>query len=744
MGVVSFPGRMSSRFLRLVAVLGITCFLVQAAALSADFPVREIRSSQDTNHASIQVHLDQRASFTIPKFITGKFAEHLGFNIYHGMDAQILLNPAFAEYPFWNGQMTPDGVTAFQTDETRIADEVRRLAKRFGWPEPQLNSLVRDRTDAMACFWTRMGSRENVEVSPEIGPSGGRAQRIAVKDAGEGVAQWAFLPLHRQRQFDFEVIARSPEIRSLTVALWSRNSQKPIASAKLASVSTNWSKLAGKLAVPADLPSGESYKLTVVADSPGQFVLAGVSLWPSDHVHHADPDIVRFLKESKLPILRWPGGNFVSTYHWEDGIGPVERRPTRPNLAWGGIEPNTFGTDEFVTYCRDLGCEPMICINAGSGSPEEAARWIEYCNGPATSLMGRLRAANGHPEPYGIKHWEVGNELWGHWQMDWTTAAGYVDRFKQFAPAMLGADSNITLYACGAPAMSGKKWNDTVIAGTGFQRITDHPLIGGGVPPSVEAIDVYRDFMAVPEVLQQKWASLRDDMRQGGIQDPKLAVTELQLFAHIGRRTDTNAPVRLRAEQLPGQGSITEAIYDVLIYHAALRLGTFVEMITHSATVNHGGGLRKDRERVWAAPCYYAQAAFADFAEATPVSITIESSMEQAPMVLPDLQHATQNVSFSTLDALAAVGKDGALLLSLVNRGTAEEPLHARLDLGSFKAGDTAKVRTLSASAPWEGNSLENPEMIRPVDAAAPVKENKVDLDIPRYSVLRVRVPAAE
>ncbi len=85
---------------------------------------------------------------------------------------------------------------------------------------------------------------------------------------------------------------------------------------------------------------------------------------------------MRLLKESKLPILRWPGGNFASTYHFKDGIGPAENRPTLPNYAWGQVENNLFGTDEFILFCRAVGCEPMICINAGSGTPEEAAHWV--------------------------------------------------------------------------------------------------------------------------------------------------------------------------------------------------------------------------------------------------------------------------------------------------------------------------------------------------------------------------------
>jgi alpha-N-arabinofuranosidase len=718
-------------------------FLLPEAVPAGEGALRETRDGSAPNRATIHVHAGERSFAPIPKEITGKFAEHLGFNIYHGMSAQILHNPTFAEYPFWNGRMTPDGVTEFQVDETKIADELRGQARRFGWPDTELADLVRARADALACFWTRVGGKDDVQFSPDTGPYGGRAQRVQVKKAGQGIAQWTWLPLHRQRQFEFEVMARSFEVKSLSVSLSRGTNEQPFASACITPLSTNWQTYTGRLVVPSDSPAEDPYRLTVTADTPGQFVVRHVFLRPADAIQGADPDVVRFLRESHLPILRWPGGNFVSTYHWEDGIGPVEQRPTRPNYAWGAIEPNTFGTDEFMAFCQAVGCEPMICINAGSGTPEEAARWIEYCNGPASSAMGRLRAAQGHAEPFHVKYWEVGNELWGHWQMRWTTAAGYVDRFKQFSAAMMAADPSIKLYACGAPAMSGKAWNDTLITGAGasLHAITDHPLIGGGVSPAATPLEVYRDFMAVPEVLQQKWSALRDDMRHGGVESPSLAVTELQLFAHIARPSDTNVPVHLTWEQFPGQGSITEAIYDVLIYHAAIRLTPFVEMVTHSATVNHGGGLRKEHEHVWANPCYYAQSAFAAFAGAIPVPIEIESAVEEAPMVLPDLKNASKNVSFRSVDALAAMGGDGGLLLSIVNRSSSNEPFHITVDIQDFKPANEAELRTLAADAPWDGNSLDQPARIHPVDSSIPLRDGKLELDVKPFSVLRVRLP---
>lgn len=714
-----------------------------SGAEAADFHLRQLRETSDPTRALIRVHAGDRSTFPIPRAITGKFAEHLGWNIYNGMDAQILRNPTFAEYPFWTGQMSPDGVTKFHADDQRINEELRRQTARFGWPESQRDGLVQARADGLASFWTRVGSAREVVVSPDTGPYGGRAQRVDVQAAGQGIAQWTWLPLHRQRRFEIEVMARSPGLRNLTVALSNRDASKPLASAKLAGLSADWAKLKGELTLPADAPAEGSYKFSLTSETPGEFVVRHVFLRPADHIHGADPDVVKFLKESNLSLLRWPGGNFVSTYHWEDGIGPVEQRPTKPNYAWGAIEPNTFGTDEFIAFCRAVGCEPMICVNAGSGTPAEAARWIEYCNGPANSPMGRLRAANGHPEPFAIRHWEVGNELWGRWQMFWTTAQGNVDRWQQFSKAMLAADPGILLYACGAPAMWGKEWNDTLVsaAGASIRSITDHPLIGGNVGPSTDPLDVYRDFMAVPEVLQQKWAELRGSMLRAGIEEPRLAVTELQVFAHL-RGEPGDGPIRLTRDTMLTQASMTEAIYDILIYHAAIRLAPFVEMVTHSATVNHGGGLRKERERVWANPCHYAQAAFAAFGDATPLRAEIESAVEQAPLVLPDLRSATTKASFSTVDALAAVAKDGALLISIVHRGT-EKPVRLTVEIEDFKPADSAEVHALSASAPWESNSLEQPDRVRPTTRSVPVADGAMELEIPPFSFLRVRVPEA-
>jgi len=686
--------------------------------------------------ASLIIYAAEKSGHSIPRNITGKFCEHLFFNITNGMDAQILRNPTFSDYPFRTGQESPDGVAMFHYEQQQIENNIRNSAGRWGWPDSEIDALVKSRNEAMACFWTKLGP---VEASPDTGPYGGRAQRVRAHAAGQGIAQWTWLPLHRIRQYEFEMWVRSPDLNTLKAVFFDPDGMAVCAEKSISGVTATWQKLEGRLVIPDNLPEDKAYKFAILADKAGQFVIERVLLRPADHVNGADPDVIRFLKESHLPILRWPGGNFVSSYHWRDGVGPIEKRPTLPNYAWGQQENNFFGTDEFIAFCRTVGCKPMICLNAGSGTVSEAAQWLEYCNGSTDTPMGKLRAANGHPQPYNVRHWEIGNELWGRWQYHWTTAEGYVDRYHQFVKAVLEVDPGITIYACGAPVMWGKNWNDTLIAGASdiLRITTDHPLVGGQVPADTDPLDVFRDFMAVPQVLEQKWAALESDMKNAGINNPRLAVTELQMFARIGQPSSPDAPRQLSHETLVSPATHAEALYDVLIYHASVRLAPFVEMVTHSATVNHGGGLRKTRERVFANPCHYAQAMFAAFADSVPVKIELTCSTQAAPLVLPDLKNVTSTCSYQTIDALACAAQDGKLLISVVHRGTSG-PVDLEIVMKDFDSSGRVEIQTLCADVPWATNTLEKPEAITPVITAGKIENGKMLITIKPYTVLRI------
>jgi alpha-N-arabinofuranosidase len=289
--------------------------------------------------------------------------------------------------------------------------------------------------------------------------------------------------------------------------------------------------------------------------------------------------------------------------------------------------------------------------------------------------------------------------------------------------------------------MWSKKWNDTLIAGASdiLRITTDHPLIGGHVPADTDPLDVYRDFMAVPQVLEQKWAALERDMKNAGINNPRLAVTELQMFARLGKASSADAPRRLSHDNLVSPPTHAEALYNVLIYHASVRLAPFVNMVTHSATVNHGGGLRKTRERVYANPCHYAQAMFAGFADAVPVKIELNCSEQTAPLVLPDLKNATSTCSYQTIDALAAQSQDGNLLISVVHRGTSG-PIDLEITIKDFASTGRVEIQTLSADVPWAENTLEKPETITPTSTTGKIENGTMQITIKPYSVSKITV----
>ena len=177
-------------------------------------------------------------------------------------------------------------------------------------------------------------------------------------------------------------------------------------------------------------------------------------------------DVFEAVKGLHVSILRWPGGNFSSGYNWKDGIGPKDQRPARAELAWGGVESNRFGTDEFLRYCERLGTEPYICINAGLGTIDEARNWVEYCNETRHTYWADQRRKNGHDQPYGVKYWGLGNEIDGPWQLGHKSAEDYGKFALEAAKAMRLSDPSIKLVASGSSNYGADwiAWNRAVLS----------------------------------------------------------------------------------------------------------------------------------------------------------------------------------------------------------------------------------------------------------------------------------------
>jgi alpha-N-arabinofuranosidase len=229
----------------------------------------------------------------------------------------------------------------------------------------------------------------------------------------------------------------------------------------------------------------------------GKIWVGTISLMPSDNIEGFRSDVIALLRELNAPVYRWPGGNFVSGYNWKDGVGDRDKRPPKKNPAWKGVEPNDVGIHEFMTFCKLLHTEPYIAVNAGLGNSEQARQEVEYCNGSADTPMGKLRIANGHPEPWKVKWWSIGNEMYGDWQLGHMSTEDFVNKHNAFAQAMRSVDPDIKLIAVGDLG----DWDRMVLSNCsdGMDLISEHfyrqDWHGGGLMTHVKQI---------PEAIREK------------------------------------------------------------------------------------------------------------------------------------------------------------------------------------------------------------------------------------------------
>jgi alpha-N-arabinofuranosidase len=215
----------------------------------------------------------------------------------------------------------------------------------------------------------------------------------------------------------------------------------------------------------------EDARLEIAGTGQGSFHIGAVSLMPADNVEGFHAGMVKHLKDAGFKMVKWPGGNFVSAYDWYDGIGDRDKRPPRPQPMWGdAVESNDVGLHEFIAFCRLLGAEPDLAVNTGFGEARVAAEEVEYCNGSADTRMGKLRAENGHPEPFNVRLWTVGNEMYGYWQEGHMSLDQYWVKHTYFVKAMKKVDPTIKVTSAAATPCE-KSWD------VGEQRAFNGPDI---------------------------------------------------------------------------------------------------------------------------------------------------------------------------------------------------------------------------------------------------------------------------
>lgn len=642
----------------------------------------------------------------ISRYLFGKFTEHLGRNVYQGAWAQIVVNPEFAPASLWPSQPV-------------LEKRLEEAARVFRLPE-----LVQDASHHVPAFWqASAGLRVRwLEASSRY------VAEVTSLEGGGCLATGVWLPLHRTQQFELTLRARAEPAARVRVELVTSEGQ-PVGTAE-ALLPERWISWQGRIGANADgHQPGQPYQLRICLPPETLVQLDAVLLFPADHVDGWEPEVVDYMRRARLPMLRFPGGNFASGYHWEDGVGPWQDRPVRPNPAWPEVEWNHVGTAEWLRLCELTGAQPLICVNAGNGSAEEAARWVQYCNAPASTTLGRHRASHGHPQPYGVRYWEIGNELWGQWQIGHTDGAGYARRYRQFAREMLRADPELLLIANGqARNLNGPKildltpgWNQLLLQqnGTAVRSISVHSLEGASARQASGAEEVWQELVAFADAyLEYLDALVASPMRAAGL-EPRVAITEMQIF--------TNVP------HLPHNKTIAEALWLASLIHAALRSDGLVELITHSALVNHGGGLAKDRGIVYADPVWWTTHLYGSQEGLYLQHVRVEGS----PVFSSAGRYILARKHVPWVDAVALEGAGQASsTLFVINRHPGEA-MAVEIRLEGFPAEPDVEGITLAASSLLERNSWDAPERIRPAAWRGRLQGSTLAYTLPPLSLTR-------
>jgi len=294
--------------------------------------------------------------------------------------------------------------------------------------------------------WRPVGPEQFVTMDSTETFVGKYSPRIHTSDNATRGIQQTGLPLVKGKSYTGHIILAGDPGVNVTISLvWGENPDDR-QSLQINTLTNDYLKYPSSFTSNADTKDG---RIEITGKGKGSFLIGTVSLMPSDNIDGFRPDLITLLKNMHVSILRW-GGNHSSGYNWRDGIGDRDTRPPTYDYAWHAVVSNDVGTDEYLTLCRLIGSEPYIGVNAGFGDAYSAAQWVEYVNGAKNTPMGKLRALDGHPEPYHVKWWGIGNEMYGTWQLGHMALSQYVIKNNIFAEKMREVDPSIVLVASGA------------------------------------------------------------------------------------------------------------------------------------------------------------------------------------------------------------------------------------------------------------------------------------------------------
>lgn len=440
-------------------------------------------------------------------------------------------------------------------------------------------------------------------------------------------------------------------------------------------------------------------------------------------------DVVEALKELKVPNIRWPGGCYADKYHWRDGIGTPEERNSRINVSWGGApEPNTFGTHEFFDFIEQIGSDAFISANVGSGTVQESADWLEYLTATGSSLA-QERAMNGHPEPYDVAFWGIGNEVWGCGGP--FTPQEYVTELKKFATFSTNYNTDVSTqfvavgpdsfdeYSFGYPEAIMKAWAEKTWTWN-IQGLSLHNYTRGGWPPVIPATGFNKlQYAGVIDETLRMDKFIKDNIAIMDKYDPERKVSILvDEWGTWYEATPGTDPDFLQQQNSQRDAIVAALNFNIFTRHAERVHGANIAQMINVLQAM----IFTEDEKMVLTPTYHAFRMYVPFQDATRLPVSFDAGT-----------YKVDSISLPRLDVIAAKGKDGKIYVAITNIDT-ENQLSIEIPFEGHSI-ESVIGETLYASTIDAINTFEQPDNVSPKPVSPDVSGSNVSITVQPQSL---------
>lgn len=629
---------------------------------------------------------------TISPYFFGQFIEHEYNTIQGGLWAELLRDRKFEE-----GDADRDGVSDGWVPEERIEDRFWSLTHGTG---PHVHYFV----DQKEYFGG--GRSQAIELT------GTEPHKRSIYQIG--------LRLAKGRRYHFYVYLKAAGSGSGFTEM-DRLGGAPFGRQDFGEIPTKWRKYEADFTATEDTTEA---RLRIGFEGLGTFWMDSASLMPADNLHGMRRDVVDAMRLMRIPLMRYPGGCFADYYHWENGIGERDQRPDVFDDAWKEWDANDFGIDEFMTLAQELHFEPQLTTNYVSGTPEEAARWVEYLNGGPDSPMGRMRASNGHRDPYQVKFWAVGNEapsLCSSQFTGGTKLAQYVSRYADYKRAMQGVDPSIHLMASSVgdltwihnllQAMPVETLAISIYTGQ-WQVHTDDTRI-------CDLADYYRKVVAEP---LEADAKIADNIRSVGDRFPEnsrfFAISEINSW--------------WLSEKVDPDYRLANALYFAGVFHSLLRRADQIFTAEASTTINVQGLIGVNPVSIKLTPPYFAYVLYANH-----IGNRVVESRVHGPV-------ADFDPNLPSIDTAATISEDGrTLYIGVINRDEIR-PISTTVHVHGWRIADDSAIRAfeLNGANRDAANPYGDPGDVSIRQRSLKPHAGELIYSFPQHSVTVLEIPA--